>query len=223
MGLEMGIWAVQALHIEGGVDELSAIATVRERIDKLTDAAIQELVGGPWLADIDDGGYELVEVLTTSESATYRAAAIAQVKDAIMGAASEVFFGGHHRDRCRFTDSARRQWIMTGGLAPGEPPTDSCHVIEMLAEIGISIELVSLPTNSLCCPKCSGTSELGSIESVKGFCHILIDADNDDWTFGGRTDMNWDSTTSIGWMCRSCNWATDNPQWIEQFSIPALA
>ena len=56
------------------------------------------------------------------------------------------------------------------------------------------------------CPEC-GTRWLASIEVLTGLC------DHDDTGEPqGYTDMDWDSTRTIGWYCRACDRAIGLPK-----------
>ena len=143
MGAEMGLWAVKDLVVANGVDEFTVLEVLRARIHDLGDATIAGLVDQQWIYELDDA--EGIIAALTGGSDTYRAAAIAQLKEAIMVAATDVFCGPPSRDRCRFRDSAERTWIMSGGMSWGDAPTESCHTLEMLAMIAISADLIEAP------------------------------------------------------------------------------
>lgn len=57
---------------------------------------------------------------------------------------------------------------------------------------------------AMACPQC-GSTELATIEQLEGTAACTISESGDiDWE--GRTDVNWDSSTTIGVECRGCGW-----------------
>lgn len=146
MAAEMTVWGVRALVLDVGVDLTMAHSQVRDRVEALDDDTVRALVAGPWLPRIKHG-LEMIDVLTADwSSAQYRQEVIAQVKQAIMDAAIEVFFSVEHPERCRFVDSVGQAWIISGGMAEDGAPTGSCYTIGMLSDLSLAELSISLPT-----------------------------------------------------------------------------
>lgn len=70
---------------------------------------------------------------------------------------------------------------------------------------------------ALTCPAC-GVANLGTIEQVKGVAQATIDIVDGkiELDHGGHTDMDWDSSTTIGVSCRECGWDHEGPDWADQ-------
>jgi len=118
-----------------GVDDIRVLEALNDRIEDLEDLEIAALVDENWFDGLDNA--EDLATVFEGGSSTYRAAAFAEIQVAIQHAAVEIFLSGS-RDLTRFTDSAGRVWLMTGGPTWGDPPTDSCDAVRMLDHIGIS-------------------------------------------------------------------------------------
>lgn len=60
----------------------------------------------------------------------------------------------------------------------------------------------------LACPEC-GSDDLATIEVVEGTCDsdFVITKDGERVDFGqGETDLDWDTSTTIGVTCNGCDW-----------------
>jgi len=226
----MALYAV--LDIDRGldVDDIRVLEVLNERITDLETSDIVALVDESWFESLDNA--EDLATVIAGDSDTYRDAAVNEIKSAIQHVAAEVFLG-HSRDITQFTDSADRTWLMTGGPSWGEPPTEQCDAFHMLDSIGISKRPIEQAPNPELdefsddpdvpvprCPRCTST-DLASIESLTGKCEIVPNYEarpgNETWSFGGHTEMFWDSSTTIGWQCSSCDWKTNDSFWIEPF------
>lgn len=72
----------------------------------------------------------------------------------------------------------------------------------------------------LACPKCGDAEELGTIERLHGVagCSQITAEDGPDWA--GRTDLDWDSSKTVGVACR-CGWEYLGDDWKARL-VPAL-
>ncbi len=69
------------------------------------------------------------------------------------------------------------------------------------------------------CPTCFSGDSLATIERLQGLCDFNgFDADLTP-NFGGQTDVDWDSTESIGVQCRSCDWQHVSDDWLKQLRL----
>lgn len=70
----------------------------------------------------------------------------------------------------------------------------------------------------LCCPvpTCRSTN-LGTIERIAGTApasmYRVEGAPDLDIDFRGDTEVHWDTSTTVGVICRSCAWASDTKDW----------
>ena len=62
-------------------------------------------------------------------------------------------------------------------------------------------------TGVLGCPEC-GDTYLATIEKLTGYS-ILTEVTADDLTYEGTTEMDWDSTTTVGVRCMACWWTAN--------------
>jgi hypothetical protein len=68
---------------------------------------------------------------------------------------------------------------------------------------------------ALACPECGQSDGLATVERLFGTCDGEFTLGKDGFvvfTGGGYTDVNWDSTESVGVICRNCGWEFDGEQ-----------
>lgn len=70
----------------------------------------------------------------------------------------------------------------------------------------IGVDLVVSTDAKLVCPNCGNGDELASIEQLQGTCRGAFEVVGDAIQFfgDGYTDIEWDTSTTIGWMCKNC-------------------
>lgn len=74
---------------------------------------------------------------------------------------------------------------------------------------------MEVPAPDLACPKCGSIESLGTVERIYGVaaCYgISLDGPR----HAGWTDVDWNSSTTIGVCCRSCFWESFDPKWINE-------
>jgi hypothetical protein len=64
------------------------------------------------------------------------------------------------------------------------------------------------------CPRCRST-DLGTLENLLGTagCRVRRIGGELEFVHDGWTDVDWDSSTSIGITCRSCSWEDSDKGW----------
>jgi hypothetical protein len=74
------------------------------------------------------------------------------------------------------------------------------------------------------CPQCGG-ADLATIERLTATCQghatLTIEADGElrpEFHPGGWTDVNWDSSTTVGLECRSCQWRHEGDDHLNQLT-----
>jgi hypothetical protein len=77
----------------------------------------------------------------------------------------------------------------------------------------------------LCCPAC-GSADLASIEQLTASCQghatLTIETGGElhpEFHPGGWTDVNWDSSTTVGVQCRSCMWSYQDADHLDQLTF----
>lgn len=72
-----------------------------------------------------------------------------------------------------------------------------------------------IPPTKFGCPSC-GSTELGTIERLYGVADFAaINTDGyPEWT--GRTEVDWDSSTTVGATCGNCHWWYEGDDWTHQ-------
>jgi len=75
------------------------------------------------------------------------------------------------------------------------------------------------------CPEC-GSADLASIEQLTASCQghatLTIEPDGElrpEFHPGGWSDVNWDSSTTVGVECRSCMWSYHGPDQLDQLTF----
>ena len=75
------------------------------------------------------------------------------------------------------------------------------------------------------CPKC-GSAEVASIEQLTASCQgratLTIEPGGNlhaEFHPGGWTDVNWDSSTTVGVQCRSCVWSYRGADYLDQLTF----
>ena len=81
---------------------------------------------------------------------------------------------------------------------------------------------------TLACPECMEVAMLGTLERVLGVSHASIQLADDgsvDVENGGETTMYWDDSTTVGVVCRNCEWEYTGDDWATELmrvpSVPA--
>ena len=77
----------------------------------------------------------------------------------------------------------------------------------------------------LCCPAC-GSADLASIEQLTASCqgHATLTIEprgelHAEFHPCGWTDVNWDSSTTVGVECRSCTWSYQGAEHLDQLTF----
>jgi hypothetical protein len=76
----------------------------------------------------------------------------------------------------------------------------------------------SSSAQALACPSC-GSTELSTIEEIQGLagCTVTRNADGTaDIDHDGYTDILWDTSTTAGVSCASCEWDYRGDDWAAQ-------
>jgi hypothetical protein len=72
---------------------------------------------------------------------------------------------------------------------------------------------------TLGCPTCR-EARLSTIERIDGLASISTitqDASGEiEYDFTGDTEVLWDTSTTVGVQCRSCDWSHEGDDWVEQ-------
>jgi hypothetical protein len=68
------------------------------------------------------------------------------------------------------------------------------------------------------CPDCGVVDMLSTIESLQGLAGCdFIKQDGPEWN--GRTDVLYDTSTTIGVSCQQCGWEHEGGDWIEKLVV----
>lgn len=77
---------------------------------------------------------------------------------------------------------------------------------------------------SLRCPEC-GCADLATTEALTASCQghatVTVEADGTrtrEFNSGGWTDIDWDSSTTVGVACRSCLWSYEGDDHLGQLT-----
>lgn len=84
-------------------------------------------------------------------------------------------------------------------------------------------------TVPLGCPLC-GNERLDTIERITGYASTSgitrLEADGGqevDIAWAGDTDVDWNSSTTVGVRCGSCDWSWHGEDWADQLAVSATA
>ena len=73
---------------------------------------------------------------------------------------------------------------------------------------------MSTPSEQLACPTCATTDDLQTIESLYGHASTTrIEADRT-IDFTGWTEIDWDSSQTVGAFCKNCGWSHEGDDWL---------
>jgi hypothetical protein len=71
------------------------------------------------------------------------------------------------------------------------------------------------------CPECGGQG-LATLEQLEGLCLSDFTVDEVDVVHSephGYTEILWDTSTTIGVVCRECDWSSNHPEWAAQLAV----
>lgn len=73
--------------------------------------------------------------------------------------------------------------------------------------------------SALACPTCGETESLATTERLYGaaLCNEIT-AEGPEYE--GYTEMDWDSSTTVGVECGGCGWAYRGADWLDQLVVP---
>jgi hypothetical protein len=67
----------------------------------------------------------------------------------------------------------------------------------------------------MACPQCHQTDQLFSVEQLEGLCAMEVPSDPTEPVahFESYTEVAWDSSTTIGFYCRGCDFSYHGADW----------
>lgn len=73
---------------------------------------------------------------------------------------------------------------------------------------------------TMACPHCHAVTHLGTIEKVTGIAEATRIQRGEDGTvwadYTGSTEMDWDSSTTVGGNCSLCGWEQEGGDWADK-------
>jgi hypothetical protein len=110
-------------------------------------------------------------------------------------------------------------------VTPGHPVKDGagydCQCGQCLAARAEQARAAAY-VGPLACPKCDNADSLATIEAITGTANADRIAREQggsvDIRWQGRTEVDWDSSTTVGVMCMGCTWSYRGDDWDEQLA-----
>lgn len=66
----------------------------------------------------------------------------------------------------------------------------------------------------LACPDCATADDLQTIETLYGFAHTTRIGADGSIDYAGWTEVDWDSSQSVGAYCGNCGWSYESDDWL---------